>query len=340
MATRLASSPTSDTWPNHISVSGANASVMLHWVRSRPTSLPQPRAWASESSAISTPTATKLSQKPGCSQAQGSQTSTTAMTTTPTTGQGQRRPSKRKPHTTASISTVRCAGMPHPENTAYASASTPPPQSAATGAGQASSRRLPQRADNAGAQRQAHPTSQVHSQAHKVMCKPEMLTRWATPVARNTSQSAESIAAWSPTTSAASKPAARSSATCCRIWLRKCSRSGCNPYRAAARRTGGGSVAVMRTVPEAPSPSLHIHSSVSKPWGLARPCGWRRRTASCQRSPACGTAPPSWARQLSVTRPGKPAAGAATGACHRAADGVRVPAAVSWAGSGHCTCST
>ena len=63
-------------------------------------------------------------------------------------------------------------------------------QAAATGAGQASNRRLPQMGLIRGAQRQPRPTAHVANTAHSVMCKPEMDTRCATPVARNTSQSA------------------------------------------------------------------------------------------------------------------------------------------------------
>ena len=52
-------------------------------------------------------------------------------------------------------------------------------------------------------------TPHAASQANSVMCSPEMLMRWATPVARNTSQSARSMARWSPVTRAATTPAMR-----------------------------------------------------------------------------------------------------------------------------------
>ncbi len=64
------------------------------------------------------PTATKLSQKPADSRAHGSSTSTAAMTSSHTAGQGQRRTDRRRPTTSASISTVRCEGTPQPANTA------------------------------------------------------------------------------------------------------------------------------------------------------------------------------------------------------------------------------
>ena len=85
-------------------------------------------------------------------------------------------------------------------------ASTMPPTSAACCAGQARHSRA--------LRRHSAPTSKAAPQANIVMCSPEMLIRWATPVARKTSQSARSIAFWSPTTSAASRPAVLRSATC------------------------------------------------------------------------------------------------------------------------------
>ena len=74
-----------------------------------------------------------------------------------------------------------------------------PPSKAALGAGSAWHSRAERR--------HSHPTNAAAPQANMVICRPEIETRWATPVARNTSQSARSIAAWSPTTSAAARPA-------------------------------------------------------------------------------------------------------------------------------------
>jgi len=66
--------------------------------------------------------------------------------------------------TTASITTVRCAGTPHPASSAYATASARPPQRAATGAGSASSAR--------GLSRHNRPTKAAAAQANIVTCSP------------------------------------------------------------------------------------------------------------------------------------------------------------------------
>ena len=122
MAARLASSPDSDSWPNSIRPSGASASEMRHCsphkasarAGSEGRSAPCMRA----SVASSTPTATKLSQKPACHRAQGSSTTTTASARHHTAGQGQRSPAPRNAATLASMQTVRCAGSPQPLNSA------------------------------------------------------------------------------------------------------------------------------------------------------------------------------------------------------------------------------
>ena len=149
IASALATSPTRDTWPNSSNVSGASATVMTHCSRNiAPTlatacaALPPkganlpwggpaedwslksalapvlPARVAPESVANSTPTATKLNQKPGCNNAHGSTATTTAQASNQTCGQGQRAPVKRSSETVASMVQVRCAGTPQPENTA------------------------------------------------------------------------------------------------------------------------------------------------------------------------------------------------------------------------------
>ncbi len=135
MASALASRPTTDTWPNSSSVSGVSASVITHCSRNMAPTLASRRAarvsvegspaaaesaarWLPESVANSTPTATKLNQKPACSSAQGSRVTTTAQASSHTCGQGQRRPDRRSRPTVASIHTVRCAGTPQPLNRA------------------------------------------------------------------------------------------------------------------------------------------------------------------------------------------------------------------------------
>ncbi|MNV64010.1 hypothetical protein D3C71_1566340 [compost metagenome] len=184
---------------------------MTAWVRS------SAKAWAPRlfcvpgtpgsgaDAANSTPTATKLSQKPGCHSAQGSVSTTAASASSQTWCQGQRAPARRSAATTASIRAVRCAGRPQPLSSAYISASSTPPHSAAVGAG--SHRHRPAE------RRQARPSSAAASQANSVMCRPEMLIRCATPVARNSSQSRVAMACWSPTTSAATTPRARCQAS-------------------------------------------------------------------------------------------------------------------------------
>ncbi len=86
------------------------------------------------------------------------------------------------------------------------------------------------------------------AQANMVTCRPEMDIRWATPVARTTSQSALSIAFWSPTTSAASRPAAFLSGTRASIASRtdwRAPSTGC--LHVAPMRRGGGSLRPART---------------------------------------------------------------------------------------------
>jgi len=96
--------------------------------------------------------------------------------------------------------------------------------------------------------RQSAPTSKAAPQANIVMCRPEMLMRCATPVARNTSQSARSIAFWLPTISAASTPAVLRSATCANTASRtdcRASSTGC--HHVDAIRCGGTSRGPART---------------------------------------------------------------------------------------------
>ena len=85
--------------------------------------------------AINKPTATNDSQKPACSSAHGSSALTTTAATSRIIGHGQRRPDACSTVTVASIHTVRCDGTPQPENKAYASAASTPPQRAACCAG-------------------------------------------------------------------------------------------------------------------------------------------------------------------------------------------------------------
>jgi hypothetical protein len=102
-------------------------------------------------------------------------------------------------------------------------ASSTPPASAACGAGHHSiSRPL---------RRQSAPTSQAASQANIVIWSPEIDIRCATPVARKMSQSARSMAFWSPVTSAAITPASRRSATRSRIASRTDSRARSTGWR-------------------------------------------------------------------------------------------------------------
>jgi len=122
MAHRLASKPMTDTWPNNSKVSGARAMPTIHCSRAMRTRVGfQPRAMPLPGlgcAANSTPTATKLSQKPACSRLHGSISTTTVNTVSQTQGQGQLRAWLRSSTTTASMPMVRCAGMPQPLNSA------------------------------------------------------------------------------------------------------------------------------------------------------------------------------------------------------------------------------
>ena len=127
MASRLAASATAEACPNSTSPSGVSASVMRACSRKkrrarrhRPgaSSAPEAKPPAGPSLANSMPTATKLSQKPGCSSAHGCSASTAAQAVSQVACQGQRKPASRSSATAASISTVRCAGTPQPLSSA------------------------------------------------------------------------------------------------------------------------------------------------------------------------------------------------------------------------------
>jgi hypothetical protein len=99
-------------------LSGVSASVMTHCSRknchSRRRAPLRVSPGTAASVANSTPTATKLSQKPACINAHGSAATTTAAVSSHTCGHGQRRPVRRSSATVASIHTVRCDGTPQP----------------------------------------------------------------------------------------------------------------------------------------------------------------------------------------------------------------------------------
>lgn len=118
IATAFATSPTADTCWNSSRPSGARASVTVHCSRhiraSRAFTPMTPASGPAAPVANNTPTATKLSQKPGCISAHGSRATTSAQVQSQTKGQGQRRPARRSGATAASIHTVRCEGRPQP----------------------------------------------------------------------------------------------------------------------------------------------------------------------------------------------------------------------------------
>ena len=115
---------------------------------------------------------------------------TTAQAVSQWIGQGQRRPVRRNSATVNSIQTVRWAGTPQPLNSAYKAASATPPTRAACGAGTRNDNDRP----STSLRRQSQPMTKAASQANMVICSPEMLIRWATPVARKMSQSERSMA--------------------------------------------------------------------------------------------------------------------------------------------------
>ena len=118
IATRLATKPTSDTWPNSSRESGVSASVTTHCSRSNASTRARPLGGAPPTARVSvansTATATKLSQKPAWYSAHGSTQTTAAQASSQTWGQGQRRPESCSRATVASMVTVRCAGTPQP----------------------------------------------------------------------------------------------------------------------------------------------------------------------------------------------------------------------------------
>jgi hypothetical protein len=127
MASKLASKPTKETCPKNNNPSGAKATVTMSCSRSNAparlnTTLAQTGCFSPGSHAwpvaIKIPTATKLSQKPGCNMAQGSHVSTTAPAKAQTKCPGQSRADSLSSTTTANIHIVRCAGTPQPLNKA------------------------------------------------------------------------------------------------------------------------------------------------------------------------------------------------------------------------------
>ena len=123
MAHRLAIKPTMEMCPNSSTVKGARARPISTCSRSsrHRGCHHRPGACAARgpgSVMNKMPTATKLSQNPACSKAQGSQATTTASTSNQVRGQGQAMPRLRSTVTVSSISKVRCAGMPQPLNRA------------------------------------------------------------------------------------------------------------------------------------------------------------------------------------------------------------------------------
>ena len=119
MAKRLAPKPTHDRDWKHIKATGASTRVARHCVAHNPlTAALTPEGGASPPISIMVPTATNDSQKLACCQAQGSITSTTTPAQHHTRGQGHCTPTVRSTVTAAIIHTVRCAGMPQPDNKA------------------------------------------------------------------------------------------------------------------------------------------------------------------------------------------------------------------------------
>ncbi len=123
------------------------------------------------------------------------------------------------------------------------------------------------------------------SQPNIVMCSPEIDIRCATPVLRNTSQPGPSIAAWSPTASAASAPVAAASPAPSRPLSIRRSRTHWRAFSIGAHDVSSN-WPLPRTVPVARKSWSNSHSSASKPSGFIAPCGRRRRTGRRQRWPA------------------------------------------------------
>ncbi len=200
------------------------------------------------------------------------------MAASATSEAGQSNPALRSDAVAASITTVRCAGTPQPASKAYSQATPTPPQRVAAGVGSHNAARSERR--------HSAPMATPPSQPSMVMCRPEMLMRWATPVLRNTSQPGPAMAAWSPTASAASAPAAAASAVSAPAPLSsRRSRTHCRAFSIGAHDSSSN-CPLPRTVPVARSPWSNSHSSASKPSGFIAPCGRFRRTGRRQRWPA------------------------------------------------------
>ena len=119
MASRLAAKPTSDTCWKNTRLSGARPMLATAWVcRPRRSAWRRPRPAGAGSATISSATAAKDSQKPGCSNAQGSNSVTITAAASSTSSAGQRSAALRSSATVASIHSVRCAGTPQPASSA------------------------------------------------------------------------------------------------------------------------------------------------------------------------------------------------------------------------------
>ena len=124
-ASMLASTPAMENWPNISMARGVSASTTTHcWCRkARMACQTRARQWGA-GGACSSPvmnsmaTATKLSQNPGCSSAQGSSSVTAMAAIAQIACQGHCLPPPRSKATTSSMHTVRCAGTPQPANQA------------------------------------------------------------------------------------------------------------------------------------------------------------------------------------------------------------------------------
>src|SRR5262245_24540168 len=115
MASALASGDTSETWLNSTSSNGTSPSVMAHWMRTQSASQPARRSRPVPTYKIRA-TAPKDSQKPADWIAQGSMATTANRAAARNQAADVALPLINAIATTASISTVRWAGTPKPDN--------------------------------------------------------------------------------------------------------------------------------------------------------------------------------------------------------------------------------
>ena len=156
-----------------------------------------------------------------------------------------------------------------------------------------------------------------------VTCRPEMLIRCATPVARKMSQSARSMAFWSPTTSAASRPAVRAVGHALEDGIAHAWRARSTGWRQVSRQPLRRRVVAGRRArsrwPAGPAPTATARSRSHADCCCRAAPSAARSSASARRRAApapgrCSSSSAGVRRRRRRTSPGRAAAPAARGA--------------------------